>query len=189
MSEPKSKRGSRPEDHIAALNRELADLRRIVARVEPETIAKSVTPTVASYSPALCESVIALGRTGKFASEIRAELGITGSRWREWSTAHEAFRMSIERARDLAKAFWHESLRTGLINQSWKVPYAATLQMIDRLAHDPESEAAEAGDAASLVKIDATVCAKCQPCPECLRLRGENVEAEDETGPDDQDGD
>ncbi len=67
------------------------------------------------WDPAYCEKVEALGAEGKSAPEIRKELGIPPSTWRNWTKTHPSFAEAVEQATDLAEAWWVEMGRKGMM--------------------------------------------------------------------------
>jgi hypothetical protein len=54
-------------------------------------------------------------RQRKERPEIRKELGISPSTWRNWVKAHPDFAEAVERAVDLAEAWWVELGRKGVL--------------------------------------------------------------------------
>jgi hypothetical protein len=56
------------------------------------------------WDPSYCERVEKLGAEGKSAPEIRRELGIPASTWRNWVKTHPCFAEAVEEAADAAEA-------------------------------------------------------------------------------------
>lgn len=136
-------------ERIAALERELSSLRKVVARVDPETILKTVPDLLTVYNPALPGKVLALAAVGQFTSEIRSELGISPHYWQQWATEHPQFAAAKARGLDLAKAHWHKIARKAIEDKDWKLPYSNLMRMISELSAEDEAE--NRGDASRLV--------------------------------------
>ena len=72
------------------------------------------SPSAASGIFAYCAKVEALGADGKSTPEIRRELGISPSAWRNWVKVHAEFAEAVELAADLAEAWWIDLGRKGM---------------------------------------------------------------------------
>ena len=67
------------------------------------------------WDPSYCAKVEALGAEGKSTPEIRRELGISPSAWRNWVKVHTEFAEAVELAADLAEAWWIDVGRKGMM--------------------------------------------------------------------------
>lgn len=136
-------------EQLALAQRELDELRKVVARVDHQIILNKLPAAAAAYHPDIAERVIALASVGFFASELRAELGISEEQWKDWGAQIPAFRVATSRARDLAKAYWHRIARRAVEARDWKLNIVQLLRMADDMAADSADDAR--GDASRLV--------------------------------------
>ena len=60
------------------------------------------------YQPAMCATIIALGKTGKSKAQCAAYLDISRSTFDRYLEAHEEFREAWELADTYAQAFWED---------------------------------------------------------------------------------
>lgn len=60
------------------------------------------------YDPAICDTVIELGRQGKSKVQMVAATGIPLATFTRWCDEHPEFRASMEHAMELAQAHWEE---------------------------------------------------------------------------------
>jgi hypothetical protein len=81
-------------------------------REKPETATKAER---VKWDRAYCAKVEKLGAEGKSTPEIRRELGISPSAWRNWVKVHAEFAEAVELAADLAEAWWIDVGRKGMM--------------------------------------------------------------------------
>jgi hypothetical protein len=62
--------------------------RRQEKQRQPQQEAAPAKPERCKWDPSFCAKVEALGAAGKSAPEIRKELGISPSTWRNWTKTH-----------------------------------------------------------------------------------------------------
>ena len=67
-----------------------------------------------AYREEYCERVIALGRLGKSKAQIAADLDVTRNTLKNWAAEHPEFLTAMERAEDLAIAWWEDSGQAGM---------------------------------------------------------------------------
>jgi DNA-binding XRE family transcriptional regulator len=87
------------------------------------------------YDPAMCETIIALGKKGKSKTQMAAHLDISRSTFDRWLEAHEDFRESWELADTHAQAFWEEIGFGGVGNKFFN-DRAWSLQIRNRFPRD-----------------------------------------------------
>lgn len=63
------------------------------------------------YDPAMCETVIELGKVGASRAEIALELDIHIDTFIEWQKQHPAFSEAVKRAMQLAQGWWEKQGR------------------------------------------------------------------------------
>jgi len=66
------------------------------------------------YDPAMCETVIELGKRGRSKTQSASHLGIARSTFENWLETHEEFREAWELADTHSQAFWENIGMAGL---------------------------------------------------------------------------
>jgi DNA-binding XRE family transcriptional regulator len=66
------------------------------------------------YVPAMCDTVIKLGKLGKSKAQIAAALGITKETFFQWEKQHTEFSDSIKVSTTYAQAWWEDKGQAGL---------------------------------------------------------------------------
>lgn len=67
------------------------------------------------YDPAMCETVVELGKQGKSRHQIAARLDIAMATLQNWEKAHPEFVAATTRARELAQDWWENAGQNGLM--------------------------------------------------------------------------
>jgi hypothetical protein len=66
------------------------------------------------YKPEYCEQALELGKAGKSKAQIAARLGVSRPTLDAWTEEHPEFLYAVNRARDLALAWWEDQGQDGL---------------------------------------------------------------------------
>ena len=88
------------------------------------------------YDPAMCETIIALGKKGKSKTQMAAHLDISRSTFDRWLEAHEEFREAWELADTHAQALWEGVGMGGLSKGHLFNDRCWSLQMRNRWPRD-----------------------------------------------------
>jgi DNA-binding XRE family transcriptional regulator len=110
---------------------------------KPASTVPAATPAPApaktgrrtKYDPAMCETIIALGKKGKSKTQMAAHLDISRSTFDRWLEANEDFKESWELADTHAQAFWEEIGFGGVGNKFFN-DRAWSLQVRNRFPRD-----------------------------------------------------
>lgn len=60
------------------------------------------------YDPAICDTIIELGRQGKSKAQMSAITGVPGATFKAWEQGQPEFRAAMEFAMELALAYWED---------------------------------------------------------------------------------
>jgi hypothetical protein len=93
-----------------------------MAKRKPASTAPAETPSAPAkkpgrrtkYDPAMCETIIALGKRGRSKTQCASHLGIARSTFEAWLEAHEDFREAWELGDTHSQAFWESIGMAGL---------------------------------------------------------------------------
>lgn len=88
--------------------------RRKPKRQPAPTTPKSKGGRSTDYRPELCGQVIELGKQGKSRAQIAATLGHSRQTLYDWEKAHPKFLDAMQRAHDLALAWWEDQGQNGI---------------------------------------------------------------------------
>lgn len=144
-----------------SLRRRVNELERLLARLEPESVLTKLPEPLQEYTPELPQKVLALAVVGLATSELRAELGMSLQQQVDWQAEHPQFAAAINRAKDLAHAYWQRLSRQSLEGKDWKFPYAQTQRFVETMLQDEDGESVARGDASELIHLHIDECPKC----------------------------
>ena len=98
------------------------------------------------YTPAMCVTVIELGREGASKTEIAAELGISRQNaFYAWQEKYTEFRDAVKEAEFLAQAWWEKKGREATFNSKGFNSTAYIFQMKNRFPIDYRDRPADEG--------------------------------------------
>lgn len=72
------------------------------------------------YDPLFCEMVIAAGKEGKSRAWIAAHLQVARQTLHNWEKEHPEFLDAMEKAHNLAQAWWEDAGQTGMRQEHFK---------------------------------------------------------------------
>lgn len=145
----------RMEEQIERLTKALDKYERVVARADPDLLAKSIPDPVTTYSDDLPNKVLSLAWTGMSLTEIIVEMGVSKEDALNWKREHPEWASALARAPDLATMKYHRQARKAIEAKNERFPLRNIYKLIEMI----EAGLGDAylGDASELVVLDASV--------------------------------
>jgi len=153
------------QQRVHELERINAELRVQLAKLDPEGMIAQRPALIDECTELVCLKVEALGAQGLGEDEIKAELGITETRWDEWRVLFPRFAAAAERARVEGKAYWLRITRESVARGDNRFPLATVTALISQMF---ASGAGKRGDASKLLVLDLA------PAPRAVGPRPRN---------------
>lgn len=146
----------RLDEKIEIMEKQIASMQRVLARVDAQALAKMIPPEVTEYDESLCTKLVALAFTGMPLPECIIEMGVSRDRAMEWKKDHPEWANALSRARDLAVFKYFKDVRLAINGRDKTFP----LQSVDKFLRKIEEglgDRNEIGDASELVRLDGTL--------------------------------
>jgi len=133
------------------LEREVQQLKQLLAVHAPDAILGTLPPQQTEYTPDLPDKVTALGALGSTEAAITAALSINPNDWEEWKVTFPELAQAATRARALALAWIDTAQQQAITRGDNRFPHQTANQYRETLRN--QDGGSRRGDASKLVMV------------------------------------
>ena len=144
------KRLEEAEKRIDGLEKENADLRRLLAQHAPHALAGDLPEPITAYDSSICAKVVAMGAQGMGEDEWIAALGLDLVTWQEWKLSQPDLTTATKQAHAQMRAYWDRQAREAMANSNSRFP----MQLFREFKSQTLDTGDNKGDASKLVLLD-----------------------------------
>lgn len=110
------------KERLKLAESELAELKLVVAHIDPEKVGGLLHPKVRHYNANVCRMVIAFAELGMGEDEWIAQLGLSLDEWDRWKQRHPLLKKAVDRGRITRKAWWKRAGRRAILRSNKQFP-------------------------------------------------------------------
>lgn len=164
-SQLKKQEQAEAEARVVELERELQQMRQILAIHAPGIMLGHTEPPLTEWSNDIPEQIKALGKAGLSEDEMIVALNVTREKWREFKDIFPEMAPALAYARDLALADLAKLEREAMTRRLWGSHLAAIKERRKALLEQGDTR----GEAALLVRVNkgSTITNRPALCPRC----------------------